>query len=71
MFYYSIKLSTIPSRIKYIRQGLQFSWFFKRATTSDIISSGTKLGLRSNSANDTSSSDLRLIYVVSLNNIKH
>ena len=33
------------------------------------ISSRTKLGLRSNSANATSSSDLRLIYLVSLNNV--
>ena len=31
--YCSIKLSTIPLRMKYIRQGLQFSWFLKRATT--------------------------------------
>jgi hypothetical protein len=36
------------------------------ATTSSKISSGTKLGLRSNSANATLSCDLLLIYVVSL-----
>jgi hypothetical protein len=57
--------------MKYIRQGLQFSWFLKRATTSSEISSRIKLGLRSNSANTKSLSDLRLIYVVSLNNVKH
>jgi hypothetical protein len=37
IFYYSIKLSTIPSCMKYIRQGLPFLWFFKRATTSGKI----------------------------------
>jgi hypothetical protein len=57
--------------MKYIRQGLQFPWFLKRATTSSEISSGIKLGLRSNSANTTSLNDLRLIYVVSLNIVKH
>jgi hypothetical protein len=57
--------------MKYIRQGLQFPWFLKRATTSGKISSGIKLGLRSNSANTMSLSDLCLIYVVSLNNVKH
>ena len=41
-----------------------FHKFLKSATTS-----GVKLGLWSNSANVTSSSDLRLIYVVSLNNV--
>ena len=35
------------------------------------ISSRTKLVLRSNSANATCSSTLCLIYVVSLNNVKH
>ena len=57
--------------MKSIRQGLQFPWFLKRATTSGKISPGIKLGLRSNSANTTSLNDLCLIYVVSLNNIKH
>ena len=57
--------------MKSIRQGLQFPWFLKRATTSGKISSGTKFGLRSNSANATLSSDLLLIYVVSLNNVKY
>ena len=37
------------------------SWFPERATTSSKISSGIKLGLQSNSANDTSSCDLILI----------
>jgi hypothetical protein len=50
--------------MKFIRQGLRFSWFLKRATTSDKISSRIKLRLRSNSANTTSSYDLLLIYVV-------
>jgi hypothetical protein len=36
-FIFFIKLSTIPSRMKYIRQGLQFFWFLKRATTSGKI----------------------------------
>jgi len=54
--------------MKYIRQGLQFFQFLKRATT---LRSETKLRLRSNFANVTSSSDLHLIYVVSLNNIEH
>jgi hypothetical protein len=44
--------------MKSIQQGLQFPWFPERATTSGKISSGTKLGLRSNSANGTSSYDL-------------
>ena len=57
--------------MKFIQQGLQFSWFLKRATTLGKISSGTKLGLRSNSVNATPSSDLFLIYVVLLNNVKH
>jgi hypothetical protein len=57
--------------MKYIRQGLQFSWFLKRTTTLGKISLGIKLGLRSNSANTKSLGDLRLIYIVSLNNIKH
>ena len=35
------------------------------------ISSRTKMRLRSNSANVTSSCDLLLIYIISLNNIKH
>ena len=39
-----------------------FSWFLKRTTTSSKISSRIKLGLRSNSANTTSSSDLLLIF---------
>ena len=47
--------------MKYIRQGLQFSWFLKGATTLGKISSGIKLRLRS-------PSDLSL---VSLNNVKH
>ena len=50
--------------MKFIRQGLRFSWFLKRATTSDKISSRIKLRLRSNSANTTSSYDLLLINVV-------
>ena len=70
-FYCSIKLSTIPSRTKFIPQELQFPWFFKRVTTSSKISSGTKLGLKLNSENATSSNNLLIIYVVSLNNIKH
>jgi len=49
--------------MKFIRQELQFSWFFKRATTLYKISSGIKLGLRSNSANATSSSNLFLIFL--------
>jgi hypothetical protein len=57
-FYCSIKLSTIPSRMKFVRQGLQFSWFLERATISNKISSGTKLGLRLNTTNVTSSYDL-------------
>jgi hypothetical protein len=57
--------------MKSIRQGLQFSWFLKRTTTSGKISPGTKLGLQSNSANAASLSDILLIYVVSLNNVKH
>jgi len=57
--------------MKFIRQGLQFLWFFERATKSVEISSGTKLELRSNSTNATPSCDLLLIYVVSLNNVKH
>jgi len=57
--------------MKYIRQGLQFYWFCKRATTSGKISTRIKLELRSNSTNVTSSSDFLLIYVVSLNNVKH
>jgi hypothetical protein len=70
-FYCSIKLSTIPPLMKSIRQWLQFSWFPERATTSSKISSGTKLGLRSNYTNITSSYDLLLIYIVPLNNVKH
>jgi hypothetical protein len=54
--------------MKYIRQGLQFFRFLKRTTT---LRSGTKLRLRSNSTNATSSSDLCLIYIVSLNNVEH
>jgi hypothetical protein len=42
--FFIVLLNYLQSRMKYIRQGLQFSWFFKRATTS-----GIKLGLRSNS----------------------
>jgi len=61
---------TILSRTKFIRQGLQFPWFYERTTKSGKISSGIKLGLRLNSANATSSCDLLLIYIVSLNNIK-
>jgi len=57
--------------MKYIRQGLQFPWFLKHATTSGNISSGIKLGLQSNYANTMSLGDLRLIYVVSLNNINY
>ena len=57
--------------MKYIRQGLQFHWFRKRAPTSGKILSGIKLGLRSNSTNITLSSDFLLIYAVSLNNKKH
>jgi hypothetical protein len=66
-----VPLNYLQSRMKYIQQGLQFHWFLKRATTSGKISSGIKLRLRSNSANIMSLSDLRLIYVVSLNNVKH
>ena len=47
------------------------SWFFKRTTKSCKILSETKLELRSNSTNVTSSCDLLLIYAVLLNNIKH
>jgi len=57
--------------MKYIRQGLQFHWFRKRATISGKISLEIKLGLQSNSTNITSSSDLILIYIVLLNNMKH
>jgi len=39
--------------MKFIRQELQFSWFFERTTKSGKISLGTKLGLRSNSTNAT------------------
>ena len=44
---------------------------FEGATKSGKISSETKLELRSNSINATSSCDILLIYVVFLNNIKH
>ena len=47
------------------------SMFFERATKSSKISSGTKMTLRSNFTNVTPSCDLLLIYIVSLNNIKH
>jgi hypothetical protein len=57
--------------MKFIRQGLQFSWFFERTTKSGKISLGTKLRLRSNFANATPSCDPLLIYIVSLNNVKH
>jgi len=57
--------------MKFIRQGLQFPWFFERATTSGKILLETKLKLRSNAVNVTSLCDILLIYVVSLNNIKH
>jgi hypothetical protein len=57
--------------MKFIRQGLHFLWFFEHATKSGKISSRTKLGLQSNSVNVTLSCDLLLIYVLSLNNIKH
>jgi len=70
-FYCLIKLSIIPLRKKLIGQGLQFLWFFEHATKSGKISSETKLNLRSNSANVKPSCDLFLIYVMSLNNIKH
>ena len=56
---------------KFIRQELQFPWLLKCATKSGKISSGTKLGLRSNYVDATSSCDLLLIYVMSLNNVKH
>jgi hypothetical protein len=48
-----------------------FHDFLSGVTTSGKISSGTKLELRSNSANATLSCDLLLIYIVSLNNVKH
>jgi len=57
--------------MKFIRYGLQFPWFFERAIKSGKISSGTKLKLRLNFINTTSSCNLLLIYVVLLNNIKH
>jgi hypothetical protein len=57
--------------MKYIQQELQFHWFRKRATTSSKISSGINLKLQSNSTNVTLSSDILLIYVMSLNNVKH
>ena len=60
----------IPSRTKFIRQGLQLPWFFERTTNSGKISLETKLGLQSNSVNVTPSCDLLLIYVASLNNVK-
>jgi len=57
--------------MKYIRQGLQFHWFRKRATILGKILSEIKLELRSNFTNVTLSNDLLLIYIVSLNNMKH
>jgi len=44
--------------MKSIQQGLQFPWFPERAITSGKISSRTKLELRSNSTNATSSYNL-------------
>jgi len=38
-FYCFIKLSIILLCMKFIQQGLQFSWFLKRAITSGKISS--------------------------------
>jgi hypothetical protein len=70
-FIIPIKLSTILSHTKFIRQGPQFSWFFERTTKSSKISSKTKLELLSNSANAMPSFDLLLIYIMSLNNAKH
>jgi hypothetical protein len=55
--------------MKFIRQGLQFLWFFEYKIKSNKISSGTKLKLRSNFANTMPSCDLLLIYVMSLNNV--
>ena len=48
IFYYFIKLSTISSCTKFIRQELYFPWFLKSAITLDKISSRIKLGLRLN-----------------------
>ena len=45
-FYCSIKLSTIPLHTKFIRQELQFPWFFERAIKLDKILSGIKLRLQ-------------------------
>jgi len=44
-FYCSIKLSTILLHIKFIRQELQFSWFFECAIKLGKILSGIKLRL--------------------------
>jgi hypothetical protein len=43
--YCSIKLSTIPLHTKFIRQELQFSWFFKLTIKLDKILSWIKLRL--------------------------
>ena len=45
-FYCFIKLSTIPLHTKFIRQGLQFSWFFERTIKLSKILSGIKLRLQ-------------------------
>jgi len=70
-FIVPIKLSTILSHTKFIRQEPQFSWFFERTTKLDKISSKTKLELLSNFANAMPSCDLLLICIMSLNNVKH
>jgi hypothetical protein len=57
--------------MKFIQQGLQFSWFIERATTSSKILLGIKLKLQSNYVNASALCDILLIYIVSLNNIKH
>jgi len=43
--YCSIKLYIIPLHTKFIRQELQFSWFFERAIKLGKILSGIKLRL--------------------------
>ena len=57
--------------MKFVREELQFSWFFERAKKSGKISSEIKLELRLNSTNAMSSCDLLPIYIVLLNNIKY
>jgi hypothetical protein len=70
-FIVPIKLSIILSHTKFIWQGPQFLWFFKHTTKLGKISSKTKLELLSNYANAMPSFDLLLIYIMSLNNVKH